>query len=142
MPIEPGILAVFGYFQNLNLLALLEDLRTGRAARRYWFNGENLCPVAHGLPAGNHVDKLSAPGPNDVLEYVRCDYAARYLSADPKAVLHFVRAWDEGGLSADWLLAQLQELWEERLADAVAVQALLQGKSVIQEAPEEIAGRA
>ena len=33
----------------------------------------------------------------------------------------------EDSVSREWLLGQLEEVWEERLADAEAVQGLLQG---------------
>lgn len=125
MPISSGLRAVFGHFQNLNLLGLLEDLRTGRTTRQAWFTGANLCPVAHGLATGQHVRQMAVLGQDDDLEY-GCYYAARCLGADFSDVLRFVRAWDEETMSTGWLLRQLQELWEERLADAVAVQELLQ----------------
>jgi hypothetical protein len=117
---------VFGHFQNLNLLALLQDLRAGRTARQAWHSGSLLCPVAHGLPHGAEVQRLRALGQAADLS-AGCDFAARHLGADPAAVLRFVRSWDEEALSSDALLRQLEELWAERLADAEAVQELLQG---------------
>ena len=36
MPVAASIRAVFGHFQNLNLLALVQDLRRNEAARRGW----------------------------------------------------------------------------------------------------------
>jgi hypothetical protein len=126
MPVSPKITAVFGHFQNLNLLALLQDLREGRTARTAWLSGSLLCPVAHGLPHGKHVRELHALGQMADLDQ-DCDFAAHHLGADPDAVLHFVRSWDNGTLSRGRLLQQLEEMWEERLADAEAVQELLQG---------------
>jgi hypothetical protein len=117
---------VFGHFQNLNLLALLHDLRDGRTARQAWLSGSLLCPVAHGLPAGPRVRELSALGQAADLSE-GCRFAARLLGAEPGAVLRFVRFWDEGAVSRVWLLRQLEEVWEERLADAQALQGLLQG---------------
>jgi hypothetical protein len=125
MAIQCAILEVFSRFQNLNLLALLHDLRSDRTARQAWSIGASLCPVAHGLPAGQHVRQLSILGQAADLGH-GCDYAARYLGADPAAVLRFVRSWDDEILGRHWLLSQLQELWEERLADAQAMQDLLQ----------------
>ena len=58
MPVSSRVYSVFGHFQNLNLLALLQDLREGRTARQAWLAGSLLCPVAHGLPHG----RRSAPG--------------------------------------------------------------------------------
>jgi hypothetical protein len=128
--ISPGIRAIFGHFQNLNLLALLQDLRDGRTAQRTWFSGSLLCPVAHGLPDGPRVRELSVLGQATNLSE-GCHFAARLLGAQPDAVLHFVRNWDEGAVSVGWLLRQLEEVWEERLVDAQVLQGLLQeGTSV------------
>src|SRR4051794_11022389 len=121
MSVSPGVQAVFGHFQNLNLLALLCDLRDDRTARQAWRSGSLLCPVAHGLPAGPQVRELSALGQAADLGE-GCQFAARLLGAEPAAVLRFVRFWDEGAVSRGWLLRQLEEVWEERLADAQAVQ--------------------
>jgi hypothetical protein len=126
MTVSSRIHSVFGHFQNLNLLALLQDLREGRTARQAWFSGSLLCPVAHGLPHGTQVKRLRVLGQAADLSQ-GCDFAARHLGADADAVLRFVRSWDEGALSSDSLLRQLEEMWEERLEDAEAVQELLQG---------------
>jgi hypothetical protein len=128
MATSSGVRAVFGHFQNLNLLALLHDLRQGRTARQAWYSRGLLCPVAHGLPQGTHVWELCTRSQIADLDN-SCDFAARRLGADAHAVLRFVRSWDEEALSAPSLLHQLEELWEERLADAEAVQALLEGAS-------------
>ncbi len=128
MPTSAGIRAVFGHFQNLNLLALLHDLRLGRTARQAWYTSGLLCPVAHGLPHGIHVRELSARAQMADLD-TSCDFAARRLGADARAVLRFVRSWDEQTLAPASLIRQLEDLWEERLADAEAVQALLEGVS-------------
>jgi hypothetical protein len=133
MSIASSIREVFGHFQNLNLLALLQDLRAGRTARQAWRAGSLLCPVAHGLPAGQHVRELSALGQTADLGK-GCDYAARHLGAAPDAVLRFVSSWDGEVLGSGWLRRQLEELWLERRADADAVQALLRGMPRLKEA--------
>jgi hypothetical protein len=124
MSVSPSVRGVFGHFHNLNLLALLHDLRAGHTARQAWLSGSLLCPVAHGLAAGPQVRALSALGQTDDLNQ-GCAFAARQLGADPSAVLRFVRLWDEEALSTASLLRQLEELWRERLADAEAMQGLL-----------------
>jgi hypothetical protein len=129
MPVTPKVAAVFGHFQNLNLLALIEDLRRGRTARQAWAHGSVLCPVAHGLPSGARVRDLQ------VFAYKAdlgqdCDFAARHCGADPGDVLRFVQAWDEGDITRHSLLRQLDEVWLERLADAEAVQAVIGGGTV------------
>jgi hypothetical protein len=125
MSVSPKVYAVFGHFQNLNLLALLQDLREGRTAREAWLSGSLLCPVAHGLPQGTQVREVSALGQMADLNK-DCDLAAHHLGANPDSVLTFVRSWDEGSLSRAWLLLQLEEMWQERLVDAETVQELIQ----------------
>ena len=125
MSVSPEVRAVFGHFQNLNLLSLLSDLRDGRTVREAWLSDSLLCPVAHGLPAGSQVRELSALGQAADLSE-SCRFAAHLLGAHPHAVLRFVRFWDEGEVGRGWLLRQLEEMWEERLADAEALQRLLQ----------------
>lgn len=132
MSISPEIQAVFGHFQNLNLLALLHDLRAGLTARQAWQSGSLLCPVAHGLPAGPQVRQLNALGQSAALS-AGCHFAAQLLGAEPDAVRRFVHCWDEGLVSREWLLGQLEGVWEERLADAEALQGLLQAEPI---APE------
>src|SRR3954454_22808273 len=122
MAITPEIRDIFGRFQNLNLLALLQDLRAGRIARHGWLVGDRLCPVAHGLPAGRQVKNLKSD--DDLKD--DCWYASRHLGADEEAILRFVVAWDEERLHPDVLRRHLEELWHERLADAVAMQEVLQ----------------
>jgi hypothetical protein len=127
MPVHARIRAVFGHFQNLNLLALIHDLASGQTAHQSWSLDTRLCPVAHGLPARQDVMELNILG--QTADLIRgCDHAARRLGAEPAAVLQFVRCWDEGTIAARWLLSQLEELWYERLEDAEAVQAVLQGE--------------
>jgi hypothetical protein len=124
MSVSSQVYTVFGHFHNLNLLALIQDLREGRTARQTWHSGSLLCPVAHGLPQGAQVRELRALGQTADLSY-GCDFAAHHLGTDPVAVLNFVRSWDEEALSTGSLLRQLEEVWGERLADAETVQHLL-----------------
>jgi hypothetical protein len=140
MAVDPTIRAVFDYFQNLNLLMLREDLRRGEAARGTWTSGAFLCPVAHGLADGAIVGDMrylnqSAPLPR------ACDYAARRLGAAPDHVYRFVCDWDRGRISPDWLREQLEELWKERLEDAVVMQEILAGLETAEEEWEEDAER-
>jgi hypothetical protein len=123
------IRSVFGHFQNLNLLALIHDLRNGRTARGNWSTGADLCPVAHGMPIGRLVSELCYLGQTDALER-SCAYAARQLGADLDNVRRFVELWDTLAFSAHWFLRQLEAIWEERFADAVAVQELLEANLV------------
>jgi hypothetical protein len=132
MPISSTVYSVFGHFQNLNLLALLQDLREGRTARQAWLSGSLLCPVAHGLPHGTHVKDLRILGQATTLTE-GCDRAARHLGAEPDTVLRFVPGADEDDLSTGALLRQLEEMWEERRQDADAMQALLQAGPRIRE---------
>jgi hypothetical protein len=122
---DPIIRGVFGHFQNLNLLALLHDLRIGRTTRNSWSTGTELCPVAYGMPIGRLVSELRYLGQTAAQER-GCDYAARHLGADAESVRRFVELWDTHTYSPAWLLRQLEEIWQERLADAEAVQEILQ----------------
>jgi hypothetical protein len=128
-PVSPCIQAVFGHFHNLNLIALMQDLRDGRTARHAWLAGSFLCPVAHGLPHGEQVIALRAWGQVADLG-AGCDYAARQLGADSGDVYSFVLSWDESTLSAGQLLRELKQIWRERLDDADAVQHVLHGRSI------------
>jgi hypothetical protein len=121
---DPIIYGVFGHFQNLNLLALLADLRSGKTARGTWSSGSSLCPVAHGMPVGRLVSELRFLGQAAELDRA-CTYAARQLGADPDCVRRFVELWDSNAYLETWLIAQLDDLWQERLADAVTVQEML-----------------
>jgi hypothetical protein len=124
MPIASSIRDVFGHFQNLNLLVLLQDLSAGHTAHQSWSSSGSLCPVAHGLPAGQQVRELNILGQSADLEQ-GCEYAARHLGARPGAILRFICSWDDGAVGRDWLHWQLQALWEERLIDAMAMQRVL-----------------
>jgi hypothetical protein len=128
MPVASNVRAVFGHFQNLNLLALLHDLYEGHTAQRAWRASGLLCPVAHGLPEGRHVRELRILAQAAELG-ADCDYAARLLGAESKAVLRFVRDWDDQVFGRGWLIRQLEGLWEERLEDAEFTQELLQAET-------------
>lgn len=122
---QSNIRSLFAHFQNLNLLALLEDLRQERTTKSRWASGSRLCPIAHGLPAGRHVRELSLREQSEDLRR-SCDYAAGLIGASPKLILTFVELWDDDAVTSETLLRQLKEVWEERLQDAVAMQAVLQ----------------
>jgi hypothetical protein len=135
---DPLIHGVFGHFQNLNLLALLGDLRAGQTVRNAWSSGAMLCPIAHGLPHGEDVKTVSIIGQSIQAAHFTqpgqdCDYAARHLGAEPDAVFRFVRVWDQMTGAPNWLLRQLEMLWEERLEDAHVVQEMLQESAVDRE---------
>jgi hypothetical protein len=125
MSIPTRVHELFGHFQNLNLLVLIEDLRAGQTARQAWSNGSSLCPIAHGLPGGRHVRRLVIMGQEADLRR-GCAFAADALGIDAEAVYSFVRGWDERGGDGNRLLGDLEELWEERLTDALAMQDVLQ----------------
>jgi len=124
MPVPSMIRDVFDHFQNLNLLALVQDLRDGHTTGQAWFSGALLCPVAHGLGTAGQVQRLAGLFQAPDIER-DCRYAADQLGATQRAVIRFVTAWDEGRVSSYWLQRQLEELWAERLADADCMQELL-----------------
>jgi hypothetical protein len=125
MSIESRTRKVFGAFHNLNLLVLREDLRSERVSRAAWLSGGSLCPVAHGLPSGRHLREVIALAVADFT--YGCDYAAALIGADPASVWSFVNRWDTDLSAAQFLLQQFEELWQERLADADAMQNVLEG---------------
>jgi putative addiction module component (TIGR02574 family) len=134
MPIDPTIRSVFEYFQTLNLLVLINNLRAGAAIDGAWVTGPYLCPVAHGLAGAAVVDEMnylnqSAPLPR------ACDHAARRLGADADSIYRFVIDWDRHRISPEWLQEQLEAIWRERLEDAVAVQEVL-GEAGVEDAWE------
>jgi hypothetical protein len=57
-----------------------------------------------------------------------CNYAARVVAAHPASVLRFLLDWDRDAESNLALFRQLQELWQERLADADGVQEVLKSE--------------
>lgn len=122
---QSNIRNVFAHFQNLNLLALVEDLRQERTTKSRWASGSRLCPIAHGLPGGRQVLEVSLREQSDGLRR-SSDYAAALIGAPPKLILNFIELWDDDAVSAEALLGQLEAVWEERLQDAEAVQAVLQ----------------
>jgi hypothetical protein len=124
MHTDPVIARVFSYFQNLNLLALLEDLRSGRTARGTWVTGSLLCPVAHGMPDGDGVHRLYELSQVTTSPAAHMSAAER-IGADARVIEQFVTLWDEGVIKDDYLLKQLTAIWNERIDDAVAVQELL-----------------
>jgi hypothetical protein len=124
MPVSTHIRSIFSHFENLNLLGLIADLRASQVARHGWSRGSLLCPIAHGLPSGSEVSKLGWMGQNFDVAH-GCTFAAHSLGVNPAAVLRFVCSWDDQSLSREWLLKQLEELWIERLENALAVQDVL-----------------
>jgi len=127
--VDPGIRGVFDYFQNLNLLVLVEDLRRGQTVRRAWHARGQLCPVAHGLPAEQQVREVCSADQEVGYLNRACIFAARILGAKPEEVVHFVEIWDSEKISANDLRQQLESLWNERLADADLMQELLRDSS-------------
>jgi hypothetical protein len=123
--VDPEIRGVFDYFQNLNLLVLMEDLRRGQAARKVWQSGSSLCPVAHGLPAKQQVREVCSCDQETGYLDQACIFAARLLGAKPEEVLYFVECWDSQKISDEALRKQLEALWLERLADAELMQHFL-----------------
>ncbi len=124
MSISAAIRSVFGRFQNLNLLALINDLRANRVAREDWVAGSLLCPIAHGLASREQVRELNLVGEFANLQSA-CMEAARYIGASPFDIACFVKCWDACVLTTEALLCHLEDIWAERLADAEAVQAVL-----------------
>jgi hypothetical protein len=116
---------VFGQFHNLNLLALIQDLRQGRTARGDWSQGRGLCPVAHGVSNGEAVQLLKYASQACDVNRV-CYVAARELRVPPVTLQQFITLWDSNWLGSHWLLESLKEILAERQADADAIQEILE----------------
>ncbi len=122
--VRPLVREVFGHFPNLSLIALIQDLRYGHIAKGDWSSSHSLCPVAHGMVDGEGVNQLSAATQAINLQ-AACRAAARRLLAQPRSVYDFVRWWDSLGDTAR-LLGELEQLWADRLADADTVQRIVE----------------
>ena len=108
---------IFSRFQNLNLLNLRGNLRSGRIHRGgYWsVHTLNLCPIAHGWTGGVMW------GQGRIFGVVPNELASR-----------FVEWFDDQTLGnydgiVRRLLQIVESIWRERLADAVALQSVIQG---------------
>jgi hypothetical protein len=129
---EPGrglmVRQVFARFQNLNLRVLIEDLRRGQVTRGNWSFADDLCPVAHGLASGQTVSVLRYL--SQAVDLPRaCRQAAQEIGVPSRFLERFVLSWDTGGMSQEWLLVRLEEIWSERQADADVVQGLICAES-------------
>lgn len=115
---------MFSKFQNLNLLFLIEDVRSGRTARGMWKSGQNLCPVAHGWRDDWACRLLQTP-----MIAVKFDSALSAMVAGLQAdeVLPFTSWWDVGHsiTKQKILLDILEEIYQERLIDADTVQQVI-----------------
>jgi hypothetical protein len=120
---------VFVHFQNLNLRVLIEDLRRGQVTRGSWAFADDLCPVAHGLGSGQAVSVLRYL--SQAVDLPRaCRRAAEEMGVPPRFIERFILSWDGGGMSREWLLDQLEDIWYERQADADAVQRVIGAEPV------------
>jgi hypothetical protein len=115
---------VFVHFQNLNLRALIDDLRAGRVVAGNWTFDHDLCPVAHGVAAGRTVTLLQHMTQAVGLKRA-CERAAEEIGAAPRTIEHLVTTWDAGDLGPEPLLRELEAIWQERVADAAVMQAML-----------------
>ena len=113
---------IFERFQNLNLAFLIEDLRRNLTTVGNWESSQKLCPVAHGMPDGAAVKQLRYLSQEVDLERA-CEYAAALVGAERRDVIRFVELWDAEPYGI-WLLQELEAIWQERLNDAFAVQAV------------------
>lgn len=142
---------IFARFQNVNLLALIEDIRRRNVAREAWHDshlfdevkGQNhdLCPVAHGFLCGQDTEDVE-----DAETFSKSTaLAAKIIGVAGEAVFNFVTEWDKNHKgSEEYLLYLLQSIWDERLVDAVATQEMIQipEEEMLQRSLEDIrAGR-
>lgn len=113
---------IFSRFQNLNLLFLIEDLRRGRVVFEDWWcqwkrtEQIDFCPLSHGA-SGSVID----------ISQYSC--AAKLTGVSTEFCEQFANWWDDGSSHKKrrrlHLLKILQSIYAERLADADAVQSVL-----------------
>lgn len=124
---------IFARFQNLNLLILIQDLRRLLVTTGDWESENLLCPVAHGMPDGDTVDRLKYLSQAVNLDRA-CTFAAAVLGTYGEAVRRFVDLWDSSPYP-EWLLGVLEHLWQERLTDAMAMQRVIYPLEVLGPGP-------
>lgn len=118
--------SIFSRFQNLNLLRLRDDLLEGRVARHNWFFSANktTCPIRHG-----ESGRLSLMG-------IYSSSHFEDVGIPDKIGYEFLIWWDggmDGPLTARTvkmrtkkLLVTCNEILDERMDDALAVQEMIQ----------------
>jgi len=134
---------IFERFQNLNLIALIEDLRRGQVAQGNWIEADddhgelyNLCPLYHGVRRDleSAIDFACAAS-------VENELVARHLGVRERDVRDFVGWWDGWG-DANGLLITLERILAERRIDADAVQAMVRPSEWVVPDPNVQAGGA
>lgn len=136
---------IFSRFQNLNLRVLIDDLKRGQVAKGKWssyrdfvepmqklfwtdspevevsFNYRSIrqveiCPMLHGACTALEGDS----------EY-RCEVLGRQLGVPEWVVHKFIQWWDRNPPVEvkQTLLSVLEDIWQERLTDANAVQEVI-----------------
>lgn len=115
---------MFSKFPNLNLLFLIEDVRSGRAARGMWKSGQDLCPVAHGWRDDWACRVLQTPM---MAVQFDADLGAMFAGLQADEVFTFTSWWDveQHSTKRKILLDILEEIYQERLIDANAVQQVI-----------------
>lgn len=119
---DQDIKMIFSRFENLNLLTLIEDIKISNVAWRGWMKGGALCPLAHGWCRNpgirfTLVDAMSCAG----LGGTDVELGGKFYSwyddwgaANP--------SYHDLKVRTGFLLDVLAGIWQERLADANAVQ--------------------
>ena len=114
---------IFSTFQNLNLLVLINNLEEHRVISLGWYSPfrEGMCPLNHGLKGFLHRREGTCAR--------ACQLGIHLIDA-----ADFISWWDDTVMSigsqsslnsrGDELLSILKEIYEERLNDADAVQAI------------------
>ena len=117
---------IFSRFQNLNLLALINNLQKDHVSRGLWIRQADkepstMCPLAHGTyPLTVNIGD-------------RCENAAQRLSLSLSTILRFIGQWDGEKLARFRLLFVLEDIWKERLEDAETLQEVLQSAGSVKE---------
>ena len=114
---------IFSRFRDLNLVTLITDLERYRVARGGWIlsrpYGRDMCPVAHGW------DKFIREGFIGGNCVCRHNESAKAIGISIGKIGDFTDSWDTLAITSQQLLTVLRDIWRERLADADAVQEVI-----------------
>lgn len=124
---DNDIKLIFSRFWNLNLLCLMEDLEWDNVACGDWFedeegHGKSLCPLAHGWDKWSYMENAHVD-----TEYEHVGLLPNEFDLGGDFINWFdgVDTIESLELRKQRLLDVLVDIYQERLADADAVQGVL-----------------
>jgi hypothetical protein len=113
---------LFARFQNVNLLALMRDLEEGRVIRNSWVRDGRMCPISHGVCVVGEDDCLLVSSRGLGKRWLDIHGFTSEWDWDVRPTKDVGVLFDPDPNRVEALQALLQSIWDERLADADAVQ--------------------